>query len=62
MNNILNTFAFNALMAFLMIGGLVNSIIAVPTTWLIGAFGIAGNILGLAYFVFKAYNAWKNKE
>ena len=62
MNNILNTFAFNALMAFLMIVGLVNSIIAVPTTWLIGAFGIAGNILGLAYFVFKAYNAWKNKE
>lgn len=59
MNNIIKTFAFNALMAFLMIGGLVNSIIAVPTTWLIGAFGIAGNILGLAYFAYKAYRAWK---
>lgn len=59
MDNIIKTFAFNALMAFLMIGGLVNSIIAVPTTWLIGAFGIAGNILGLAYFAYKACRAWK---
>ena len=59
MDNIIKTFAFNALMAFLMIGGIVNSIIAVPTTWLIGAFGIAGNILGLAYFAYKAYRAWK---
>ena len=62
MYNILNSLAFNATMVFLMIGGLVNSIVAIPTTWLIGAFGIVGNILGLAYFVFKAYNAWRNKE
>lgn len=56
----MDKFNFNALMVFLMIGGLVNSIIAIPTTWLIGAFGILGNILGMAYFGYKAYLAWKN--
>jgi hypothetical protein len=47
-------------MVFLMIGGLVNSIVAIPTTWLIGVFGVIGNILGIAYFGYGAYKAWKN--
>lgn len=60
MNNILNSLAFNATMVFLMIGGLVNSIVAVSTTMLIGAYGILGNVLGIAYFGYGAYKAWKN--
>lgn len=60
MEKITSTLSFNAVMIFLMIGGLVNSIVAVPQTWLIGAFGIAGNVLGMAYFAWKAYIAWKN--
>lgn len=49
----------NALMVFLMIGGLVNSIVAVPTTWLVGIYGIIGNVCGIAYFASRAYKAWK---
>lgn len=60
MCNFLNSLAFNATMVFLMIGGLVNSIVAIPTTWLIGVFGVIGNILGIAYFGYGAYKAWKN--
>jgi uncharacterized membrane protein YebE (DUF533 family) len=60
MYNFLNSLAFNATMIFLMIGGLVNSIVAVSTTKLIGAYGILGNVLGIAYFGYGAYKAWKN--
>ena len=59
MCKILDTLAFNALMVFLMIGGFVNSVVAILTTCLIGAFGMTGNILGVAYFGYKSYKAWK---
>ena len=46
-------------MVFLMIGGFVNSVVAIPKTYLIGVFGMTGNILGVAYFGYKSYKAWK---
>ena len=59
MERIINSFDFNVLMLFLMIGGLINSIIAIPTTWLIGGFGIAGNVLGMIVFGYRTYIAYK---
>ena len=58
----MNTINFNATMLFLMIGGLVNSIVALPTTWVIGAYGIIGNAIGIAYFGYKSYKAWKDNK
>ena len=49
-------------MVFLMIGGFVNSVVAIPTTLLIGAFGMAGNLLGIAYFGYRAYKEWNIKN
>ena len=62
MCNLLNSLSFNVLMVFLMMGGFVNSVIAIPTTLLIGAFGIAGNLLGIAYFGYRAYKEWNSKN
>ena len=57
MCKLLNSFSFNVLMVFLMIGGFVNSVVAIPTTALIGWFGFTGNLICLAYFCRKAYKA-----
>ena len=58
----MDTMNLNATMLFLMIGGLVNSIVAMPTTWLIGIYGIIGNTAGIAYFGYKAWKAWKDNK
>lgn len=58
----MDKFSISILMAFLMIGGLVNSIVAIPQTLLIGAYGIIGNVAGLVFFVVKAVKAWKENK
>ena len=58
----MDTMNFNATMLFLMIGGLVNSIVALPSTWLIGVYGVIGNAAGIAYFGYKAWKGGKEKK
>lgn len=56
----MDKFTFNIVMAFLMIGGFVNSLVAMPSTLVIGVYGIIGNIAGLVYFIIKAVKSFKN--